>query len=135
MIIYSLASGGVSIAALFLAGYIPGILTGLFLMVVAFFGLKKDIQPLIKVILKMLFQVLLMLYQVCYLFIVIGGIVMGLLLQPKLRLLQFCMSSTRIIYNEIKINELSSIILSSTKPAPSFCFWLLVRYVCHGLCF
>ena len=31
LIVYSLASGGVSIAALFLAGYIPGILTGLFL--------------------------------------------------------------------------------------------------------
>ena len=35
LIIYSLASGGVSIAALFLAGYLPGILTGLTLMVVA----------------------------------------------------------------------------------------------------
>ena len=33
LIVYSLASGGVSIAALFLAGYIPGILTGLFLMI------------------------------------------------------------------------------------------------------
>ena len=35
LIVYSLASGGVSIAALFLAGYLPGILTGLFLMIVA----------------------------------------------------------------------------------------------------
>jgi tripartite ATP-independent transporter DctM subunit len=35
LIVYSLASGGVSIAALFLAGYIPGILVGLSLMVVA----------------------------------------------------------------------------------------------------
>src|SRR5690606_2378402 len=35
LIVYSLASGGVSIAALFLAGYIPGMLTGLFLMLVA----------------------------------------------------------------------------------------------------
>lgn len=42
LIIYSLASGGVSIAALFLAGYIPGILTGLLLMVVAYFWAKKD---------------------------------------------------------------------------------------------
>ena len=30
LIVYSLASGGVSIGALFLAGYIPGILTGFF---------------------------------------------------------------------------------------------------------
>jgi tripartite ATP-independent transporter DctM subunit len=35
MIVYSLASGGVSIAALFIAGYVPGILLGLSLMVVA----------------------------------------------------------------------------------------------------
>ena len=35
LIVYSLASGGVSIAALFLAGYLPGLLVGLTLMVVA----------------------------------------------------------------------------------------------------
>ncbi len=37
LIVYSLASGGVSIAALFLAGYLPGILVGLSLMAVAAF--------------------------------------------------------------------------------------------------
>lgn len=35
LIVYSLASGGVSIAALFLAGYLPGILIGVLLMLVA----------------------------------------------------------------------------------------------------
>ena len=35
LIVYSLASGGVSIAALFVAGYLPGLLVGLFLMAVA----------------------------------------------------------------------------------------------------
>ncbi len=35
LIVYSLASGGTSIAALFVAGYLPGILMGLALMVVA----------------------------------------------------------------------------------------------------
>jgi TRAP-type C4-dicarboxylate transport system permease large subunit len=35
LIVYSLASGGVSITALFLAGYIPGILTGLGIMITA----------------------------------------------------------------------------------------------------
>lgn len=34
LIVYSLASGGVSIAALFVAGYLPGLLVGLILMVV-----------------------------------------------------------------------------------------------------
>ncbi|HHB79870.1 MAG TPA: TRAP transporter large permease [Saprospiraceae bacterium] len=35
LIVYSLASGGVSISALFIAGYIPGILTGLVIMLMA----------------------------------------------------------------------------------------------------
>lgn len=35
LIVFSLASGGVSITALFLAGYIPGIMTGLAIMLVA----------------------------------------------------------------------------------------------------
>lgn len=35
LIVYSLASGGVSITALFLAGYIPGLLTGLGIMITA----------------------------------------------------------------------------------------------------
>jgi TRAP-type C4-dicarboxylate transport system permease large subunit len=40
--VYSLASGGASIAALFMAGYIPGILTGLALMLVgAIFAIRR----------------------------------------------------------------------------------------------
>ncbi len=35
LIVYSLASGGVSITALFLAGYVPGILTGMAIMLMA----------------------------------------------------------------------------------------------------
>ncbi|MFW6371923.1 MAG: TRAP transporter large permease, partial [Bacteroidota bacterium] len=43
LIVYSLASGGASIAALFMAGYIPGILTGLALMLVAgSFALRRQ---------------------------------------------------------------------------------------------
>jgi len=45
LIIYSLASGGVSIAALFVAGYIPGILTGLALIGVAAFWAKRKNFP------------------------------------------------------------------------------------------
>lgn len=41
MITYSLVSGGTSVAALFMAGYIPGILWGLACMVTAFFLAKR----------------------------------------------------------------------------------------------
>ena len=59
-----LASGGVSIAALFLAGYIPGDFDWSFFNGCSF-G-KKGYPTSNKSKLKMLFQVLLMLYQVCY---------------------------------------------------------------------
>ncbi|GAB3065620.1 TRAP transporter large permease [Virgibacillus ainsalahensis] len=45
IIIYSLVSGGTSIAALFIAGYIPGILWGLAVMAVAYFMAKKERYP------------------------------------------------------------------------------------------
>ncbi|MFK8163217.1 MAG: TRAP transporter large permease [Lewinella sp.] len=45
LIVYSLASGGVSIAALFVAGYVPGILTGLLLIVAAAIYAKRKGYP------------------------------------------------------------------------------------------
>ena len=118
LIVYSLASGGVSIAALFLAGYIPGILTGLFLMVVAFFWAKKkgyptsnksNIKDVVSSFIDALPSLLLLL-------IVIGGIVMGLFTATEASAIAVLYALVLgIIYNEIKINELSSIILSSTK--------------------
>jgi len=56
LIVYSLASGGASITALFLAGYIPGILTGLAIMITAMsiLILKRDgIIGLMKVLVKL----------------------------------------------------------------------------------
>lgn len=56
LIVYSLASGGASITALFLAGYIPGILTGLAIMITAMSILvlkKEGILGLVKVLIKL----------------------------------------------------------------------------------
>ena len=41
MITFSLVSGGTSVAALFMAGYLPGILWGLACMIVIYFFAKK----------------------------------------------------------------------------------------------
>ena len=54
LIVYSLASGGVSITALFLAGYIPGILTGIGIMITAMAMLiykKRGLQAMTKTLL------------------------------------------------------------------------------------
>ncbi|GAF13728.1 LOW QUALITY PROTEIN: TRAP-type C4-dicarboxylate transport system, large permease component [Bacillus sp. JCM 19045] len=45
LIVYSLASGGTSIAALFIAGYLPGILWGLACMAVIFFMARRKQMP------------------------------------------------------------------------------------------
>lgn len=80
LIVYSLASGGVSIAALFLAGYIPGILTGLTLMIVASIWAKRKGLPVGK---RSSFKAVLQTFGgalpgLLLLFIVIGGIVSGI---------------------------------------------------------
>ena len=57
LIVYSLASGGASITALFLAGYIPGILTGLAIMITAMslLILKRDgLMGLLKILLVLI---------------------------------------------------------------------------------
>lgn len=45
LIVYSLAAGGLSIGALFIAGYIPGLLTSLAIMVVSYFYAVKNGYP------------------------------------------------------------------------------------------
>ncbi|QDI92879.1 TRAP transporter large permease [Salicibibacter halophilus] len=50
LIVYSLVSGGTSIAALFIAGYIPGILWGLGVIIMAYFIAKRRQYPVSETI-------------------------------------------------------------------------------------
>lgn len=79
MITFSLVSGGTSVAALFMAGYIPGILWGLACMVVIYVLAKKrgyvnKVKLSIKEKLTIVFQALPCLLLII---IVIGGIIKG----------------------------------------------------------
>src|SRR5699024_9761232 len=80
LIVYSLASGGTSIAALFLAGYLPGIITGLLLMgVAAVYAKKNDYPTGERVGFSTLFKSFVdALPSLLLLIIVIGGIVVGI---------------------------------------------------------
>ncbi|MDO6524002.1 TRAP transporter large permease subunit, partial [Shimia thalassica] len=76
----SLVSGGTSVAALFMAGYIPGILWGIAVMIVAYFMAKKENYPVstlpsIKDILYIIGSAIPSLFLIV---IVIGGIVAGI---------------------------------------------------------
>ncbi|WP_223552255.1 TRAP transporter large permease [Aestuariivivens sp. NBU2969] len=116
LIIYSLASGGVSIAALFLAGYIPGILTGLFLMVVAYLwakrknykvGKRSSIKAVIKTFIRAFPSLMLLV-------VVMGGIVVGVFTATEASAV--AVLYTLLLgfwYKEIKIKDLPQIFLDS----------------------
>lgn len=116
LIVYSLASGGVSIAALFLAGYIPGILTGLFLMIVASIYAKKKKYKLgerssLKAVVKTFIRAF---PSLMLLVVVIGGIVAGIFTATEASAI--AVLYTLILgyyYKEIETKNLPQILLDS----------------------
>jgi tripartite ATP-independent transporter DctM subunit len=118
LIVYSLASGGVSIAALFLAGYLPGILTGLFLMIVAALWAKRKGYPTSKrsSLKQVLTSFINALPSLFLLFIVIGGIVAGFFTATEASAVAVLYTLILgMLYKEIKIRYLSKILLNSSK--------------------
>jgi tripartite ATP-independent transporter DctM subunit len=117
LIVYSLASGGASIAALFLAGYIPGILTGLFLMLVASFwarkkGYKVGKRSTFKNIIRTFIDAVPSLFM---LVVVIGGIVTGIFTATEASAIAVLYSVVLgFIYKEITFGKLPQILLDSS---------------------
>lgn len=118
LIVYSLASGGVSIAALFLAGYIPGILTGLFLMIVSMIWAKKKKYKLgkrssLKEVGVTFFNAIPSLFM---LFIVIGGIVTGIFTATEASAIAVLYTLLLgLYYKEITLKSLPQILLDSSS--------------------
>jgi tripartite ATP-independent transporter DctM subunit len=117
LIVYSLASGGVSIAALFLAGYVPGILMGISLMFVSGILARKNRYPVGEKVsfvdgVKKLFDALPSLLLIV---IVVGGIIAGYFTATEASaiavLYTFILSV--IIYREIKFKEVPQVLLQS----------------------
>ncbi|WP_435135887.1 TRAP transporter large permease [Formosa sp. A9] len=117
LIVYSLASGGVSIAALFLAGYVPGILTGLFLMLVASFWAKKKKYKVGKRSnLKEVFKTFIDAFpSLLLLVIVIGGIVTGIFTATEASAIAVLYTLILgFVYKEINFQSLPQILLDSS---------------------
>ncbi|MGB5437378.1 MAG: TRAP transporter large permease [Maribacter sp.] len=118
LIVYSLASGGASIAALFLAGYIPGILTGLFLMIVASVWAKKKKYKIGKrSSLKDMFKTFVdALPSLLMLVVVIGGIVTGIFTATEASAIAVLYSLILgFVYKEITFEKLPQILLDSAS--------------------
>lgn len=118
LIVYSLVSGGTSISALFLGGYLPGIFMGLGVMLVAGFMAKKRNYPLAPkpsckdVLMKTLDAIPSLLLIV----IAIGGIIAGIFTATEASAIAvvYTLILAVGIYKEVKIKELPGIILESS---------------------
>ena len=119
LIIYSLASGGVSIAALFLAGYVPGILVGLALMSVAgvFAYVKKYPVGEQAGLKTALFKFLDAIPSLLLLIIVIGGIIAGIFTATEASAVAvlYTIILSMLFYREVKISDVPDILLDTVK--------------------
>jgi tripartite ATP-independent transporter DctM subunit len=116
LIVYSLASGGVSIAALFLAGYLPGILVGLSLMAVAgVWAYRNDYPTSDRVPLKTaLWRFIDALPSLFMLVVVIGGIVAGIFTATEAAAVAVLYALVlAFVYREITWRDLPDILLDT----------------------
>lgn len=118
LIVYSLASGGVSIAALFIAGYVPGILLGLALMVVAGIMAAGRGYPAghgvsrgeaVRLLLHAAPSLLLLV-------VVMGGIVGGIFTATEASAVAvvYTFVLSVLVYREVRFAELPDILLRTT---------------------
>lgn len=119
LIIYSLASGSVSIAALFIAGYVPGILLSLSLMVIGAIYAIKNGYPLAERIpfraaVAKLFDAVPSLLLIV---IVIGGIIGGIFTATEASAIAvlYSLILAVVVYREVKPAELPAIMLKTAE--------------------
>ena len=116
-IVYSLISGGTSIGALFLAGYVPGILMGLGIMVIAYFIAKKNKYPVSpKPTLKeVTTKTLDALPSLGLVIVIIGGIIAGIFTATEASAIAvvYTLILSVCIYRELSFKELPSVILDA----------------------
>ncbi|CAM5215154.1 TRAP transporter large permease [Alishewanella longhuensis] len=119
LIVYAIASGGVSIAALFVAGYLPGILLGLALMTVCAGYAKIKGYPVgarlpFKLVIQKVGAALPSLFMI---FLVIGGIIGGIFTATEAGAIAVVYSLILAvgIYREVKVSELSGIMMKAAE--------------------
>lgn len=119
LIVYSLASGGVSIAALFIAGYIPGLLVALALMIACAIYAKANGYPRgDKILLSEAIQKTLgAIPSLLLIFLIIGGIIAGVFTPTEAGAVAviYSLILSTFIYREISVHDLPGILLKSAK--------------------
>ena len=127
MIVFSTVAGSVSISALFMAGYIPGILWGMAVMILAGITAKKmgytsEEKVTVKIALKTFWQAVPSLLLIV---IVIGGILGGVFTATEgcaIAVVYAVILS--LIYREIKVTDIPRIVAESAKMTGTITFMI-----------
>ncbi|WP_420455681.1 TRAP transporter large permease [Rubrivirga sp.] len=117
LIVYSLASGGASIAALFLAGYVPGLLVGLLLMgVAAVVAVRRGYATAPRVPLAEVARAFgRALPSLFLLVVVIGGIVAGVFTATEAAAVAVLYAGVlAFAYREVRVGDLPQILLDAS---------------------
>ncbi|MEG2290100.1 MAG: TRAP transporter large permease [Clostridium sp.] len=119
LITYSLVSGGTSVAALFMAGYIPGLLWGLSCMIVAFFiARKKGYRSSERITAKQALKTTIdAIPSLLLILIVIGGIVAGVFTatEGSVIAVAYSLILSLFVYKTIKVKDLFTIFRESAE--------------------
>ena len=132
LIVYALVSGGTSIAALFMAGYLPGILWGIGCMIVAYFiakknGYRSEERVTFKQGLLVFFDAIPSLLLIV---IVIGGIIGGIFTATEGSAIAVVYALIlSFIYRAIKLKDLPGIFLDSTRTTAIVIFMIGVSSI------
>ncbi|WP_319559217.1 TRAP transporter large permease [Marispirochaeta sp.] len=140
MIIYAMAAGGVSVGQLFLAGYIPGIMIGIGLMITSFIiavkrGYPREKRPPLNDCVRISVDGIL---AVLAAVIIVGGIAFGIFTATEASAIAVVYATFLglFVYKELKLRDLWPILVESVKTISTVLFliasasafaWLLTR--------
>lgn len=133
LIVFSLASGGVSVAALFMAGYLPGILTGLAIIIVAAVIASRNKYPVGESIVfsDAVTKFFRAIPSLMLLVIVIGGILFGWFTATEASAIAVLYALVlAFIYKELTVKQLPKVLLDSAKTTAIV---MLLIATCTGL--
>ncbi|PSL41567.1 tripartite ATP-independent transporter DctM subunit [Planomicrobium soli] len=118
LIIYSLVSGGTSVAALFVAGYLPGLLWAIACMVVAYTIAKRRNYPVTeRVSLKVAFKTFIeTIPSLMLIVIVIGGILAGIFTATEAAAVAVAYTFLlTLAYRTVKIKEFPKVLMEAVE--------------------
>jgi tripartite ATP-independent transporter DctM subunit len=132
-IIYSLIAGGVSVSALFIAGYLPGILLGLVMMAVTSVaayrrGYTSQGWPTLAAVVNALVEAILPLGMVL---LVIGGMIAGMFTATEASAVAavYALVLALLVYREITPRDLGPIIMTTVETSAIVLFMVGVSVV------